>query len=133
MKKLVLMSLLFVSIFGFSQTTRKDYNYMSKGYWIAESNGYDKRKDRAIVSIWKTENEQAKVTVMQMCNSDSTGCYCYSVFIEDKKSDKSTYITVPSPKSEKTMIDEFQSNVSNLNNVFSYYFILAQYYAIRFK
>ena len=121
-KSFILLVLLVLAVnYSFSQTSEQDYNYVKKGYWYANDNGFALRTDVNFKLAETRDNVNSEFRILRLSDKDDKKLLCLFLIIQDKKTKEVTRITIPSAKSESTVKNDFYECFSKLSSTDKFY------------
>ena len=123
-KNLLFILTLFTMTFAFSQTTREEYNYLTKGYKIQLQNGLDTKKGYYIKELGEQSltfmhgyKNPMKIIFKGLCKQNETKpCAILAVYekYNNEKIVKQEFICIPSYNSSEDLWLETYQQINGL-------------------
>ena len=114
-KKIILaLSLFCISLNGISQTSLEEYNYITKGYKVQMESGLDMKKGYELEDIKSHTSgvRTASLKKLVKVNAGKKQTVAYMVVYQKEQNPKE-YYCIPSPKSEKDILDTYWTALYN--------------------
>lgn len=110
MKSIVIaiVTLLVLSAVAVAQTTREEYNYVTKGYKVQIESGLDMKKGYEVKYLDNTETEKRTATLNTLYRIDGPEKEVAAFMVVYKKKGNPTeYICIPHPQSDEEILERY--------------------------
>lgn len=113
-KIIIALSLICIALHGISQTSLEEYNYITKGYKVQMESGLDMKKGYELEDLKSNTAgvRTASLKKLVKVNAGKKQTVAYMIVYQKEQSPRE-YYCIPSPKSEKDILDTYWTALYN--------------------